>query len=257
MVPQEVLEPLKDELVMRNTADIMTYLRAEYGTLTQEDFSTLMQQLSVKYDPSKALPAFVAQWNATFRDLTRAGQLLPSTLANETLQACFGSEFDQWWVDFVKDKPVVANRTALRLCPAIFKHGKDVLPLLKAQASTGINQVTALEEKLTVVTQKLQALEARHALAAKQAPAAPAAAPSHRGKRGATTTKGAVGKQAKSALTPFSARPFCWSHGPCKHLGRGCGDPEAGHKEHATWQNQMGSTWKTYYKLRGWSIISP
>ena len=40
MVPQEVLEPLKDEygsLVMRSTADIMTYLRVEYGTLTQED----------------------------------------------------------------------------------------------------------------------------------------------------------------------------------------------------------------------------
>ncbi len=70
---------------MRSTADIMIYLRAEYGTLTQEDLSTLVNQLSVKYDPSKALPAFVAQWNATLRDLTRAGQLLPS---------CFGSEFD-------------------------------------------------------------------------------------------------------------------------------------------------------------------
>jgi hypothetical protein len=82
----------------------------------------------------------VAQWNATFCDLTRAGQLLPSTLATQTLQACFGSEFDQCWVDFVKDVPVVVNRTVLRLCPAILKFGKDVLPLLKAQASIGINQ---------------------------------------------------------------------------------------------------------------------
>ena len=85
------------------------------------------------------------------------------------------------------------NRTVLRLCPAILKFGKDVLPLLKAQASIGINQVTALTEKLTVVTQKLQALEARQALSVKQAPAAPAAAPFHRGKRGATTTNSAVG----------------------------------------------------------------
>jgi len=259
MVPQEVLEPLKDDygsLVMRSTADIMTYLRVEYGTLTQEDLDFLMRQLSVKYDPIKALPAFVAQWSATFRDLTRAGQLLPSTLATQTLQSCFGSEFDQCWVDFVKDVPVVANRTVPRLCPAILKFGKDVLPLLKAQASIGINQVTALTEKLTVVTQQLQALEAstRHALSVKQAPAA---APSHRGKRGATTTKGAVGKQAKSALTPFAFQPFCWSHGPCKHLGMGCGDPDAGHKKNATWQDQMGSPWKTYYDTRGWSIISP
>ena len=139
MAPQEVLEPLKDEygsLVMRSTADIMNYWRAEYGTLTQADLDVLMHQLSIKYDPSKALPAFVAQWNATLRDLTRAGQLLPSTLATQTLQACFGSEFDQCWIDFVKDVPVVANRTVLRLCPAILKFGKDVLPLLKAQASS-------------------------------------------------------------------------------------------------------------------------
>jgi len=155
-------------------------------------------------------------------------------------------------VDFTS--AVVANRTVPRLCPAILKFGKDVLPLLKAQASIGINQVTALTEKLTVVTQKLQALEASQALSAKQAPAA---APSHRGKRGATTTKGAVGKQAKSALTPFAFQPFCWSHGPCKHLGTGCGDPDAGHKKNATWQDQMGSPWKTYYDTRGWSIISP
>ena len=65
------------------------------------------------------------------------------------------------------------------------------------------------------------------------------------------------GSRQRARLTPFAFQPFCWSHGPCKHLGTGCGDPEAGHKEHATWQNQMGSTWKTYYESRGWSIISP
>ena len=261
MAPQEVLEPLKDEygsLVMRSTADIMNYWRAEYGTLTQADLAILMHQLSIKYDPSKALPAFVAQWNATLRDLTRAGQLLPSTLATQTLQACFGSEFDQCWVDFVKDVPVVANRTVLRLCPAILKFGKDVLPLLKAQASIGINQIIAMEEKLSVVTQQLHALEARHALAVKQAPAVPAAAATPQlGKRSATTNKGAAGKQAKSAPQPFSARPFCWSHGPCQHTGVDCTKPDPGHKENATWQSQMGSKWKTYFQGRGWSAISP
>ena len=242
---------------MRRTADIMTYLRVEYGILTQADLDFWMRQLSVKYDQIKTLPAFVAQWSATFRDLTRAGQLLPSNLATQTLQSCFGSEFDQCWVDFVKDVPVVANRTVPRLCPAILKFGKDVLPLLKAQASIGINQVTALNEKLAVVTQQLQALEARQALATKQAPAAPAAAPSYRGKRGATTTNSAVGKHPKSVPQPFSARPFCWSHGPCQHVGDECTKPDPGHKKNATWQSQMGSTWKDYFQSRGWSAISP
>ena len=113
------------------------------------------------------------------------------------------------------------------------------MPLLKAQASSGIKQVIALNEKLAVVTQQLQALEARQALAVKQTSAA--AAPSHRGKRGATITNGAVGKQAKSA-----PQPFCWSHGPCQHLGKGCTKPDPGHQEKATWQSQMGSKWKDY-----------
>ncbi len=86
---------------------------------------------------------------------------------------------------------------------------------MNAHTLIGTNQVIALEVKLTVMPQKLQALEARQALAVKQTPAASAAAArTHRGKRSVTTTKGAVGKQAKSALTPFSARPFCWCHGP-------------------------------------------
>jgi hypothetical protein len=114
-----------------------------------------------------------------------------------------------------------------------------------------------MQGQLSVVTQKLQALEAKQAFAVKQTSAAQAAAPSQRGKRGATTTKGAVVKQAKNAPTPFSVRPFCWSHGPCKHLGTGCGDRTAGHKEQATWQSQMNSPWQQYYEDRGWSAISP
>jgi hypothetical protein len=109
-----------------------------------------------------------------------------------------------------------------------------------------------------VVTQQLQALEAMQALAAKQAPAAPAAAATtHLGKRSITTNKGAAGKQAKSAPQPFSARPFCWSHGPCQHTGLDCTKPAPGHQENATWQSQMGSKWKSYFQGRGWSAISP
>ena len=178
-------------------------------------------------------------------------------MATEHLQNCFGLEYVDYWRAFVRDFPLLADRTVERLCAAIIIFSQGELPIMSAHTLIGANQVTALQEQLSVVTQKRQALETKQAFAVKQTPAAPAAAPSHRGKRGATTTNGAVGKHAKSALTPFAFQPFCCSHGPCKHLGTGCGDPAAGHKEHATWQNQMGSTWKTYCETRGWSIISP
>ena len=47
---------------------------------------------------------------------------------------------------------------------------------MSAHTLIGANQVTALQEQLSVVTQKLQALEAKQAFAVKQTPAAPAAA---------------------------------------------------------------------------------
>ena len=75
----------------------------------------------------------------------------------------------------------------------------------------------ALQEQVKGLQQDLKTLAAKQwtpaASAVPAATAVPAAAaPSHRGKRGASNTKGAVGKQAKNALTPFAFQPFCWSH---------------------------------------------
>ena len=179
-------------------------------------------------------------------------------MATDVLQQCFGPEYVECWRAFVRQYPHVADRTVERLCQAIITFARDDLPLLNSHVLIGANQVIALQEELKGLRQNLQAMEAKQALAVKWTPAAPQVpASSHRGKRGASTTDGAVGKHAKSALTPFSARPFCWSHGPCKHLGVGCGDPELGHKKDATWKNQMGSTWKAYYEKQGYSLISP
>ena len=85
------------------------------------------------------------------------------------------------------------------------------LLLLNAHTLIGANQVIALQEQVKGLQQDLKTLAAKQWTPA--ASAVPAAtAPSHRGKHGASNTKGAVGKQAKNALTPFAFQPFCWSH---------------------------------------------
>jgi hypothetical protein len=145
------------------------------------------------------------------------------------------------WRAFVRDLPLLVDRTVDCLCAAIITFSQGELPILSAHTLIGANQVIALLAQVKELQQDLQALAVKKWTPA--ATAVPAAAAlSHRGKRGATTTNGAAVKQAKGALTPFSARPICWSHGPCKHLGLGCGDPESEHKKNATWQNKMSST---------------
>jgi len=258
VVPDRLVAPMKvsKSLRSRTTQYIMTQLYDRHGTLTKQDLDYLMGQLKKKCPVDLAPDAFIAEWQASLDDLAQAGQPLPQLMATQILQECFGSEYLDCWRAFVRDFSQVADRTVVRLCEAIVIYSQGELQLLNAHTLIGANQVTVLQEQVKGLQQELKAFAAKQWIPAVSAvPAAPA--PSKRGKRGATTTKGAVGKHAKSAQTPFAFQPFCWSHGPCKHLGTGCGDKAAGHKKDATWQDQMGSDWKTYYALRGWSTISP
>jgi hypothetical protein len=242
----------------RSTQYIMTQLYERHGTLTELDLAYLSAQLKKPCPADVSPDAFLADWQASLGDLAQFGQAIPQLMATDHLQSCFGPEYVDCWRAFVRDFPQLADRTVDRLCAAIITFSQGELPILSAHTLIGANQVIALQAQVKELQQDLQALAVKQwTPAATAAPAAPAAAPSHRGKRGATTTKGAATKQAKGALTPFSVQPFCWSHGPCKHLGTGCGDRTAGHKEQATWQNQMGSPWKQYYETRGYSVISP
>lgn len=256
--PERTLAPMKvnRSLRTRTTQYIMMQLYDRHGTLTKQDLDYLMAQIKKPCPSNLAPDAFLADWQASLGDLAQAGQAISQLMATDYLQNCFGLEYVECWRTFVRDFPLVVDRTVDRLCAAIITFAQGELPLLNAHALIGANQVIALQEQVKVLQRDLQALAVKKLTpAASAAPAA--AATTHSGKRSATTIKGAAGKQAKSALTPFSARPFCWSHGPCKHLGMGCGDPSAGHKEQATWQHQMGSPWKAYYESRGWSTISP
>ena len=254
----DVFPPMKvnKSFRSRTTQYIMTQLYERHGTLTRQDLEYLMAQIKNKCPADLAPDAFVADWQASLEDLAQAGQRIPQLMATDFLQNCFGPEYVECWRAFVRNFPHVADRTVVRLCDAIVTYSRGELPLLNAHTLIGANQVIALQEQVKGLQQDLKALAAKQWTPA--ASAVPAvAAPSHRSKRGAANAKGAVGKQAKSAPTPFAFQPFCWSHGPCKHLGMGCSDPEAGHKKDATWQNQLGSPWKAYYALRGYSLVSP
>ena len=260
LFPDRMVAPMKVQrwwLRTRTTQYIMTQLYERHGTLTKQDLQHLMTQIKNKCPSDLAPDAFLADWQASLGDLAQAGQAIPQLMATEHLQSCFGPEYVDCWRALVRDFSLLVDRTVERLCAAIIIFSQGELPIMSAHTLIGANQVTVLQEQLSVVSQKLQALEAKQALAVKQSPAAPAGAPSHRDKRGPSNTKGAGGKHPKIVPIPFSAQPFCWSHGPCKHLGMGCVQPDAGHKEDATWQHQMGSPWKAYYALRGYSIISP
>ena len=104
-----------------------------------------MHQLTDKYHVGKSVPSFLANWNATLRDITRAGQRLPELLATQTLRQY---EFDKCWQDFTKDVGVVANRTVARLCAAIILFGRDLLSLITAQTAICANQVSELQESV-------------------------------------------------------------------------------------------------------------
>ena len=259
--PQDLLDPMKDDhgsLVTRSTEFIYTTLRVELGTLTQEDLDTLMHQLTIKYHVGKSLPSFLANWNATLRDLTRAGQRLPELLATQTLRQCFGPEFDKCWQDFAKDVDVVANRTVARLCAAIILFGRDLLPLITAQTAIGANLVVELQESV----KQLQALVATQAVTMQQALAvqrAPLPSRSTR-KRGQQQVAALEVPPIKVniRLIPFANRLFCWNHGPCQHVGDGCDGPPLDERtKYATWRDQRGSKWRELFKSKGWSTVSP
>ena len=259
LFPDRLLAPMQVNRSLRTITSkhMMVTLQARLGTLSRQDLDYLMAQIKTPCSPQLAPDAFLANWQASLADLAEARQPLSQLMATDALQQCFGPEYIECWRAFVRQYPQVADRTVERLCQAIVTFARDDLPLLNTRVLIGANQVISLQEELKGLKQNMQAMEAKQALVAKWTPAAPAAPASHRHKRGTSTTDGAVGKHAKSALTPFSARPFCWSHGPCKHLGVGCGDPELGHKKDTTWKNQMGSTWKAYYEKQGYSLTSP
>ena len=165
-VPEELQRTMQDEdgsMRARSAEYIITTLLATHGTLTKADIDLIMTRLKVPYSTSSDVASFIADWHVLLRDLRRAGQPLSQHQAIDTLQLCFGADFDDCWVKFVQDYPVVAARTVALLGVAIIAFAKDVLPIRATQRAININQVTNQTAMLSQMQDEL--VELRQTLA--------------------------------------------------------------------------------------------
>ena len=169
-LPKELLVSMQDQnrsIRSRTTQYIVSTLSAQLGTLTKEDIGFLMCQLKEPYRVGTSVPFFLADWNASLLDLERARQALPQVMATDILMGCFGSEFAICWLTFVKDNPIIINRTVARLCAAITLFAVDALPLITAQSAISISLVT--KQTAVLVQMQGQIDDLRQALVAAQA----------------------------------------------------------------------------------------
>jgi len=116
--------------------------------------------------------------------------------------------------------------------------------LTATRANLNMNAAAIHSSKLEVI--RLELAEAR--LAISEIRAVAAAVKAHGGK--------AV-PQRRPAITASDGPlvPFCWMHGPCHHLSKGCKGKQPGHKDHATWTNQLASKWKDLWTSQGRSVV--
>ena len=258
-VPERLLAPMlvNRSIRTRTTAYIFSTLNERLGTLTKEDLDYLMREINEPCPPSMSPEEFLASWQATLGDLDQAGQPLSQLMATDILQKCFGSEYTECWRTFVRLFPLPANRTVLRLCDAIANFARDELPLLGAQTAIGANMVVDLQGEL----KELRALVAQQAATMKQALAVKRVQPSRSVRKRGQQQVAVLDEpplKVSIRLTPFANRLFCYTHGPCQHMGKDCdGPPLDARNKTATWQNQMGSKWKELFKSKGWSTVSP
>ena len=258
-VPERLLAPMlvNRSMRLRTTEFIYTTLTVRLGTLAKEDLDYLLREINEPCPPGTSPEEFLANWQAALGDLEQAGQPISQLMATDILQKCFGPEYTDCWRTFVRLFPLPANRTVLRLCDAITNFARDELPLLGAQMAIGANQVVELQGEV----KELRALLAQQtvtmqALAVQRAPL-----PSHsirkRGQQQVAALKEPPTK-VSIRLTPFANRLFCWTHGPCQHVGEDCdGPPLDARQEAATWRHQAGSKWMELFKRKGWSTVSP
>ena len=253
-VPEHFIAPMRinRSIRTRTTQYICTQLHIELGTLTASDIAYLEAKLKEPYQSGAPVPCFLAEWSANLNDLARAGQPMAEFAATTLLQGCFVGirEFNKCWLQLLNTYPQVADRTVARYCAAITIFARDALPLLTAHSAIGMSAVTDQSAKLELMQQKIDLLEL--ALAVQQAPGG-------KRKRGQPAAAHAEPPgQVNIHLIPFANRLFCWTHGPCQHLGKLCkGPPLDARQQAATWRHQAGSKWKELFKSKEWSVESP
>ena len=241
-----LLEPMKvgQSLHARSLQYMFTDLRARLGILADVDNINL--KLRLLYVHPENVQSFILVKLNYFRDLAGPGALQP--LSNVTkidiIMACFSDKLRPCQIKFVGDYPRIADQTVENLCAAIVIYVNTILPLTATKAALNMN--TAVNHMSELEVLRVELAEARMVISDLIAASAAVKAP-----------RGQVFPTRRPVITAADGphAPFCWTHGPCNHLGKGCKGKRPGHKDQATWVNQMLSKWRDSWTAQGRPVV--
>ena len=241
-VPSFLFEQSKDEygsLEARSLLFLCNSLIEQVGTLAQADIADLYVKLNAPYVHGEHIEAFVAVRRDLFRQLAAINEAIPVSMQLTTIRKCMEGplDFTICWVTFAKDFPLVADQTLERLFAAITHHVNVNLPLLATKADLHMNAAVLAQQEMAEIKAELAGF--RRLFLAQTGVPAP------------LVPRGKSKPRGKRSHLDGPRVPFCWTHGPCWHIGAGCDEQGVGHKEAATWTNQMKSPWKALWHSQG------
>ncbi len=203
-------------------------------------------KLRLPYVHPENVQSFLSVKLNYFRDLAGPGALQP--LSNVTkiniIMACFSDELKPCQIKFVGDYPLIANQTVENLCAAIVIFVNTILPLTATKSALNMN--TAVNHMSELEATRVELAEARMVISDLIAASAAVQAP-----------RGQSFPSKRPVITAADGPhvPFCWQHGPCMHLSKACKGKRPGHKDQATWTNQLGSKWRDLWTSQGRPVV--
>ena len=203
-------------------------------------------KLRLPYVHPENVQSFLSVKLNYFRDLAGPGALQP--LSNVTkidiIMACFSDELKPCQIKFVGDYPLIANQTVENLCAAIVIYVNTILPLTATKSALNMN--TAVNHMSELEATRVELAEARMVISDLIAASAAVQAP-----------RGQSFPSKRPVITAADGPhvPFCWQHGPCMHLSKACKGKRPGHKDQATWTNQLGSKWRDLWTSQGRPVV--
>ena len=205
-------------------------IQARFGIATKEDIDAYLVLLSEAYSHPEDIAAFLAKKRTCLADLALAGQPIAPAMAIDKVMACFTvPDMSPCFTKFVLDYPVVATRTVPLLSAAIAAYVTSVVPLLATKAALQMNSASDFQVIIDSLRADISNLQAANAVNQLHRP------------QSIFVSDGPTAK-------------FCWTHGPCYHLGIKCGHNTTPQSKAATWTSQSGSKWREWWKKKGFSL---
>lgn len=204
--------------------NIMDHLRAQYGTLTTEDYKNLHAQLSHKLDSAADFTGFAAGQRFIFQQLAAYGQPIPELQKCDLLRTSTCHLFPiQKAVDsYLTAHPHTAQQTFNNLVAHVTLHAPN---FSKSAGDLGYTasatHLTSTDMASTVAT---ILASPTFITALSSAAAAAAVSPSSRSNRPPQTGRGGRGGRNRSTNSSADAPPrsYCFAHGYDTHSSADC-----------------------------------